>query len=84
MMKNIITSLLAEAAGWYGLFAVVGAYALLTFGVLTVDALPYQLLNLTGAIGLGIVAFRNADWQPAILQVVWGLIALVAIARVLT
>ncbi|MCX6717439.1 MAG: hypothetical protein NTU76_02070 [Candidatus Taylorbacteria bacterium] len=39
-----------ETLGWYGVVAVVLAYALLSFKILNSDSLLFQGLNLTGAI----------------------------------
>jgi len=72
---------LIEAAGWYGTIAIIGAYALATFGVLDSRSLDYILLNLTGAIGIVIVSFAKRAYQPGVLNVVWFLIAVIALAR---
>ena len=52
-------SLLAEIAGWYGTAAILGAYALSTFGVLRTGDRLYQALNLTGALGVAWVCWRQ-------------------------
>ncbi len=46
-----MNKMFAEIVDWYGAVAIVGAYALNSFSVITFDSLSYQLLNLTGAIG---------------------------------
>lgn len=74
-------SLVAEIAGWYGTAAIVLAYALSSFGVLQTRDRSYQLLNLTGALGVAWVCFRNATWQAFWLEAVWATIAAVALAR---
>jgi hypothetical protein len=74
-------SLLADVAGWYGTAAILGAYALNSFGVLANDRRAYQLLNLTGALGVAWVCWRNATWQAFWLEAIWAGIALVALAR---
>ena len=65
--------------GWYGVAAILGAYALLNFGMLEVKSIIYQLLNLTGAIGVGVDALNDKDWQPVVLNLVWAVIAIVSI-----
>jgi hypothetical protein len=72
-----------ELFGWYGTGAIILAYALVSLSVLEPTDLVYQLLNVTGALGvLGISIYKRA-YQPAVLNVVWTLIALVAIMKVL-
>jgi hypothetical protein len=74
-------SLAAEIAGWYGTAAILGAYALSSFGVLQPRDRVYQLLNLTGALGVAWVCWRQATWQAFWLEAVWAAIALIALTR---
>ena len=71
-----------EVLGWYGAVAIVGAYILVSFNVITVDTLLYQALNFTGAIGVVVVSVAKGARQPAVLNAFWALIALVAMARI--
>jgi hypothetical protein len=68
--------------GWYGVLAILLAYLLVSFNILGAKSIGYQLLNLTGAIGIVIVALSKKDAQPAVLNIAWAIIAIVAIARV--
>ena len=72
-----------EALGWYGVVAVVLAYALLSFKILSSDSLLFQGLNLTGAIGIVIDALDDKNTQPAVLNIIWAIIALIAIVKIL-
>lgn len=74
---------LAEIAGWYGASAIVGAYALVSFGIVSSEDIIYQLLNLTGAIGILIISLVKRVFQSVALNVVWALIATAAIARLI-
>lgn len=74
-------SLPAELAGWYGTAAILGAYALSSFGVLATADRTYQALNLTGAIGVAIVCWRKRTWQAFWLEAIWAAIATVALVR---
>jgi len=78
-MKNKIT----EVLGWYGVIAIIGAYALLSFNIITSSSLWYQVLNLTGAIGIVIDALDDKNTQPAVLNIIWAIIAIVAITKIL-
>ena len=68
-----------QGFGWYGVAAILGAYALLNFGTLEAKSIIYQLLNLTGAVGVGIDALNDKDWQPVVLNLVWAVVAIVSI-----
>lgn len=76
-------SRLAEAVGWYGMLAILSAYALSSFGVLAHGAL-YQLLNLTGGLGVGWICWQRRTWQAFWLEAIWAAVALVALLRLLT
>ena len=77
-MKKII-----EWFGWYGMIAIVAAYALTSFSVLKTSDLSYQLLNATGALGIVAVSFYKRAYQPGILNILWTLIAIAAILKIL-
>lgn len=68
-----------EALGWYGTVAIVLAYALNSFEVLDTESVGYQVLNLTGAIGIITVSWAKRVIQPAVLNVVWAFIAAAAL-----
>ncbi len=78
-MKNKITEIL----GWYGVVTIVGTYALLSFGIIDSESLWYQGLNLTGAIGIVLDALNDKNIQPAVLNTIWAVIALIAIINVI-
>lgn len=69
--------------GWYGTAAILSAYAALSTGVIAQGAL-YQTLNLTGAVGVGVICYLRRTWQPFWLEVAWALIAAFALLRTVT
>jgi hypothetical protein len=69
--------------GWYGVLAILTAYVLVSFDVVEAKGYIYQLLNLTGAIGIVIVAASKKDKQPAVLNIVWAVVALAVIIQLL-
>ena len=71
----------ATFAGWYGVIAVLLAYALLNFDMVGVGSMGYLLLNLTGALGILWEAFDRRDYPVSVLNLIWALIALYGIAR---
>lgn len=81
--KNISQSLLAEIIGWYGTIAIISAYGLSSFHVLNVNDPLYQVLNGTGAIGIVIISLKKKAYQPAALNTVWTLIAVIALIQLL-
>jgi len=72
-----------EIIGWYGTVVIIGAYALSSFGILNSSSIIYQILNLTGALGIVIVSWPKKAYQPATLNVIWSLIALLAIIKII-
>lgn len=78
-----INKKVANVVGWYGTIAILLAYALVSFRVISVSGYVYQLLNFTGALGIVAVATLKDDEQPAVLNIVWAIIALIAIIGLL-
>lgn len=72
-----------QLVGWYGVTAIVAAFALLNFGVLDTDSSIYQLLNITGSIGIIVVANSKKDYQPVVLNTVWLLVAIYGLWKIL-
>lgn len=74
---------IAEIAGWYGALAIITAYGLVSFELISSNSLGYQLLNLTGALGVIVIAVHKGVKQSVVLNIFWSLVAIVAIARIL-
>ena len=70
-----------EFLGWYGTVILLIAYGLSSFNILGPKDSLYQILNSTGALGIAYISFKRRAYQPAILNVVWFLIALMALIR---
>lgn len=81
--KTNSRQLFSELAGWYGTGAILAAYALLSFKVIESDGLVYQLLNLSGAVGIIIIGIYKNVAQSIVLNLVWSAIAIVAIINIL-
>ena len=78
-MKKI----LIEIAGWYGATAILIAYTLVSFNITTSDTLLFQLLNLTGALGIIAIAIYKKVYQSVVLNIVWVGVAVIAIAGII-
>lgn len=78
---NNLRANLIETAGWYGAAAVLLAYTLVSFNIISPHGWIYQLLNFTGAVGVLIISYMKHARQPALLNFVWAVIALVALIQ---
>lgn len=74
---------LAEVAGWYGAVAIILSYFLVSFGVIPSNSFTFQFLNLTGALGLMMVSLRKKVYQTVILNIIWSIIAIIAIIQII-
>lgn len=70
-----------EILGWIGTFLVLGAYFLVSFGWLDGESLIFQLMNIFGSLGLLAIAFSKKVYQSVVVNIVWILIGLVAMAK---
>lgn len=59
----------------------VSAYFLVSNKKLASHSILYQLMNLFGAIGLGINVFYQRAWPALAFEVLWILIAITALVR---
>jgi hypothetical protein len=86
MSKKVVKKplhLFSEIFGWYGALAILGAYALVSFSIITGDGLIFQLLNLTGGFGLLAIAYYKKVYQSVVLNIVWSIIGILAIINII-
>jgi hypothetical protein len=76
-------NILIETLGWYGAGAIIFAYMLVSFGTIQAEGYMYQLLNLTGAVGIITSSWAKRDKQPVVLNAFWMVIAAIALLRLL-
>ncbi len=72
-----------DSIGWCGVILILIAYFLVSFGFIMADGFAYPTLNLLGSLCIIIETLSKKDYQPAILNIIWLLIAFIAIARAL-
>jgi hypothetical protein len=72
-----------EGCGWAGAILLLGAYALNSYGLLISTGLAYQAANLAGSLILMYYTYQKKAYPNTVLNVVWALIGVVAIARLL-
>lgn len=70
-----------EIIGWYGVAALIGAFALVSFSFLSPSSIIYQLLNLTGALGVLTDAYTQRNYQPVVVNAFWAAIAVISLIR---
>ncbi len=73
--------LLAQIVGWYGAVAIITGFLLVSFEVIKPNTISYQLLNLSGALGLLILGIDRHVRQSVIVNLFWILIAVLALVR---
>ena len=66
---------------WIGALLVLSAFMLITFGVWVSADRAYLLFNGVGSICICYGAYKKKDLPPVFLNVVWLLVALIALAR---
>ena len=74
--------MLFEIFGWIGMILVLLAYTLLSTNKIK-NGKVYQFINLFAAIFMAIGLFPKDAWFSFALQVIWGIVALVAIIKIL-
>lgn len=70
-----------QVVGWIGMVLILAAYFLVSFEILTVSNIWFQLMNIVGSFGLVLVASARRDWQPMVLNIIWILIGIAAIIK---
>lgn len=82
MKQQILAPAWIDWLGWIGVVLVLGAYALLSFGVIGAGY-AFQIPTLVGSLAVAIECWIKKDRQPAILNLIFSVIALLAIFRLL-
>lgn len=73
--------MIVEVVGTLGACCLLLAYFLSSSGRIAAASTPGNLLNLAGAVMLGVNAVAHGAIPPATLNLIWALIALVALVR---
>lgn len=74
---------MVHVIGFVGTFLVLGAYFMVSAGRIKSASFAFQGVNLLGAALLTVYGVLLAAWASIALNAVWGLIALVALTRVM-
>jgi len=70
-----------EIIGWYGVIAILLAYLLNSLNIINSSNIFYSLLNLTGALGIIFDAWKQKNYQPAVLNIIWAFIAVITLIK---
>jgi purine-cytosine permease-like protein len=70
-----------EIIGWVGTILIVGAYFLNINGKVKSTSIPYILSNLVGGILFSIYTFVHHTYPNMVVNVVWVIIAIVALMK---
>lgn len=73
--------LVLAAVGWIGAALLLFGYGMVSSSRMSGDGLPYQLLNLVGAVTLMVNSAYNAAWPSAGLNLVWAAIGIATVIR---
>jgi hypothetical protein len=73
--------LAVEIVGWAGALLILSAYVLVTIGRLTGRSPAFQWMNLLGAAGFIVNGWWHSALPSTVLNVIWMLIAAVALWR---
>ena len=71
-----------DICGWIGMILVLIAYGLLSVNKIK-QGKVYQILNLAAAIFMAIGLLPKNAWFSFTLQIIWGIIAIIAIIKIL-
>lgn len=72
---------ITQAIGWVGTFLLILAYYLVSNKKVSGTSSFYQLLNLFGALFVGVNVFYQQAWPAFTLQIIWGIIAIISLAK---
>ena len=70
-----------DIIGWAGMVLVLAAYLLLSLGKIK-NGYIYQFLNLAAGVLMAIGLYPKNAWFSFTLQVIWAIVAIVAIIRI--
>lgn len=69
--------------GWIGTIFIVLAYFLVSNNKIKATDVVYQLMNLFGAIGVGVNVFYQQAWPSFSLQIIWAIIAIYSLSKII-
>lgn len=80
-MKFTSKSKVIVIIGWFGTIILFGAYTLNAWGFIDPTGLIYSISNLVAATLLGIRVFVDKNWSNVVLEIFFGIVAIVSLIR---
>lgn len=71
-----------QALAWLGTLLIVTAYGLVSFEIILPTNVEYPVMNLVGAVFLGINLFLKKAPAALTLQIIWTIIALATLVKI--
>lgn len=72
-----------ETIGWAGSLSIIGAFMLVSYEIIEPRSITFQLMNFTGATAVATISFYKNAYQPAVLNAVFGLVAVIILLQIL-
>jgi uncharacterized membrane protein len=72
---------MSQAIQILGAVAILAAYALAQFRLVNQQSYAYNVLNLLGAVALGVIAYVERLWGFFLLEAAWSLVAVWGLAE---
>lgn len=76
-------NLLVQTMGWVGVASLLSGYALVSFGFLPTQSIWFHIFNVVGAVGLLVETSYVRNWQPVVVNSIYGALAIYAIIRIM-
>ena len=68
-----------SVVGWIGTGLILAAYFFTAIGYIRAGSRLLSLMNMAGAVGIGLNVYYSHAWPALMLQIAWGLVALVSL-----
>jgi len=75
--------LVGDVIGWIGAVSLIGAYVLVSLGVVSAQDYLYQILNIIGGGGLLVLGLMRKAYPSVVTNIMWVVVGVVAITRLI-
>ena len=70
---------LDEIIGWSGALFLLVAFSLVSFKLISSVGFLFPLLNFCGAVGIAYISWKKKAYPPAVLNLIWAMVALITV-----
>jgi len=74
-------SLVENIFGWVCTLFILSAFLLNSLSLISATSSAYIFLNVVGGIGVGFIAYRYRNYQSVFINIVWIIIAVIALIK---